>query len=203
MRQPPTKQRPTIATGNHPTHSKIIIIIMFRALSQRVFESKSVQQNNHPLYAPLFRAIGATQERNTGGYKSHLHNGRTAHYADGPSPSTAGFQSSSPSPFVTWERFGQLERTNAMMSSKLDHLDTGQRVMKAEIKDLGSKMDKRCDKREGTIEGKMDKRYDKMEGKVDKRYDMMDKRNDVMDMRYDALGHKMDKKYSELGGQDG
>lgn len=50
------------------------------------------------------------------------------------------------------------------MQLKLDHLESGQKEVKSEIKYLSTKMDAKFDK----MDAKMDKKYDKMDGKIDR-----------------------------------
>jgi len=54
---------------------------------------------------------------------------------------------------------------------KLDHLELGQKEMRAEIKDLSSKVDRKFDNVErkfDNVERKFDRKFDKTDGKIDR-----------------------------------
>ena len=50
------------------------------------------------------------------------------------------------------------------MKLKLDHLELGQKEMRAEIKDLSSKVDRKFD----NVERKFDRKFDKTDCKIDR-----------------------------------
>ncbi|RPB02691.1 hypothetical protein L873DRAFT_1787437 [Choiromyces venosus 120613-1] len=67
----------------------------------------------------------------------------------------AGSESDSPS-FITWKDISQLYKVCSGTSIQLNHLESGQKEMKGEIKDLISKMEEKFDK--------MDMKFDKTDG---------------------------------------
>ncbi|KAH0609464.1 uncharacterized protein H6S33_012950 [Morchella sextelata] len=135
---------------------------MFRLLSKQAFKPMGVHHYRLQVHHPR-RAISTTPRCNTDD-DSHHSDGHSTSSADGPAHSTAGFQPGGSTPFVTWDRFSQLEKDVSTTKLEIGHLGVGQREMKAEIKDLGNRMDAKFDK----MDTKMDKKYDKMDGKIDR-----------------------------------
>ncbi|KAG0644273.1 hypothetical protein HOY80DRAFT_1078213 [Tuber brumale] len=77
-----------------------------------------------------------------------------------------GSKSDSASP-VTGKGAAQLE--NDVACVRLDHLESRQKDMKADIKDLSNKMDKKFE----SVENKFDKKFESMENKFDKKFEHM------------------------------
>ncbi|KAG0137553.1 hypothetical protein HOY82DRAFT_649292 [Tuber indicum] len=96
-----------------------------------------------PPYHP-HRLISATPRLNTDGDSHHVDD----HRHDSSSESAA----SESHPRVTWKDFSQLDKDVSNIKLKLDYIQTGQSEMRADIKDLGNKTDKKFDRTDSKID---------------------------------------------------
>ncbi|KAG0644271.1 hypothetical protein HOY80DRAFT_1133220 [Tuber brumale] len=69
---------------------------------------------------------------------------------------------------------------------RLDHLGSGQKEMKADIKDLSNKMERKSE----SVENKFDKKFESMENRFDKKFESVD---DRFHKKFDQLSLKFDK----------
>ncbi|PWW75244.1 hypothetical protein C7212DRAFT_324098 [Tuber magnatum] len=112
---------------------------MFRLIINKQAFKAFILHSYHP-----HRGFGTVPRRNTDSDSHHDND----HHHD-----SSGACTGSGSPLgVTWKDFAQLDRDVSNIKLKLDHIQSGQTEMRADIKDLGNKTDKKFDRTDGKID---------------------------------------------------